>query len=109
MTLDKDVLMDSIRPLRDILNPDDNNRLTFEIKGGKMAFYNDDARFSYGETVDFDGEFVIDVNGVFMIDTLEAINDDRVLIKFSDENGVLNFDSKNYEDQKALITPIRRR
>ena len=74
-----------------------------------MSFYNDDARFSYGETVDFDGNFVIDVNGAFMMETLEAIDDDRVIIKFTDENGVLIFDSKNYEDQKALITPIRRR
>lgn len=109
ITLDKDVLMDSIRPMRDILNPDDNNRLSFEINAGEMSFYNDDAKFSYSETVDFDGNFVIDVNGAFMIETLEAIDDDRVLIKFTDENGVLIFDSKNYEDQKALITPIRRR
>lgn len=109
LVVEKDVLMDSIRPMRDILNPDDNSRLSFKIKDGEMSFFNDEAKFSYGESVDFDGEFVIDVNGVFMIDTLEAINDDRVFIKFTDENGVLIFDSKNYEDQKALITPIRRR
>jgi len=109
ISLDKEVLMSSLLPFSDILDPEDNHRLSFSVKDGKMVFYNDSAEFTYSDPVDYDGEFVIDVNGQFMIQTIDNIQDDRILIKFTDEKSVLIFDSSNYEDQKALITPIRRR
>lgn len=109
ITLDKDVLMDSIRPFADILDLEDNCRLSFSIDNGEMVFFNDAAQFTYSDPIDFKGKFVIDVNGQFLIQTIDTIQDDRILIKFTDDNSVLIFDSCNYEDQKALITPIRRR
>lgn len=109
ISLDKDVLMDSLRPFSDILDPDDNFRLSFSINKGEMIFFNDSAEFKYSDPIEFDGKFVIDVNGQFMIQTIDTIKDDKILIKFTDEDSVLIFDSSNYEDQKALITPIRRR
>jgi DNA polymerase III sliding clamp (beta) subunit (PCNA family) len=107
--LDKDVLMSTLLPLADSLDPDDNFRLSFSINKGEMVFFTDVAEFKYSDPVEFDGEFVIDVNGQYMKQTIETIVDDKILIKFTDEDGVLIFDSSNYEDQKALITPIRRR
>lgn len=109
IVVDKEVLVSSLLPFGDVLDPDDNFRLTFEINKGEMVFYNDSARFVYSDPVDFDGSFVIDINGQFLIQTIDTIKDDSILIKFTDENSVLIFDSNNYEDQKALITPIRRR
>ena len=109
IVVDKEVLISSLLPFSDILDPEDNFRLTFEIKNREMVFYNDAAQFTYSDPVDFDGNFVIDVNGQFMIQTIDTIKDDSILLKFSDEESVLIFDSNNYEDQKALITPIRRR
>lgn len=109
ISLDKEVLMSSLLPLSDSLDPDDNYRLSFSIKKGEMVFFTDVVKFKYSDSVDFAGEFVIDVNGQFMKQTIEAIVDDVILIKFTDEDGVLVFDSSNYEDQKALVTPIRRR
>ena len=44
-----------------------------------------------------------------MKETVEHIKDDKVLLKFSNETGCLVFDSSNFENQKALITHIRRR
>jgi DNA polymerase III sliding clamp (beta) subunit (PCNA family) len=107
--LDKDVLMSSLLPFSDILNPDDNYRLSFSIDSGEMLFFNDSASFKYSDSVDFDGKFIIDVNGLYMIQTIDTIKDDKIIIKFTDEDAVLIFDSSNFEDQKALITPIRRR
>lgn len=109
IALDKDVLMSSLLPFSDILDPEDNYRLSFSIKNGEMVFFNDSAQFKYSDPIEFEGEFVIDVNGQYMIQTVDMIKDDKILIKFKDDKSVLIFDSSNYEDQKALITPIRRR
>jgi hypothetical protein len=65
--------------------------------------------FDYDEKVDYDKEFVIDVDGKAMIDTVNAIKDDVLLLKFSHDMGCFIFDSGTFEDQKALITPVRRR
>ncbi len=74
-----------------------------------MMLSNEAASFEYDEEVNFDGDYVIDVNGMFMIQTVDVIKDDQILIKFSNDKGVIILDSGNFEDQKALITPIRRR
>jgi len=109
IVLDKEVLMSSLLPFADILNPEDNYRLTFSLSDGEMTLSCDVAEFTYDGVVDHKGSFVIDVNGQYMIQTIEVIKDDKILIRFSDDDGVLIFDSGNFEDQKALITPIRRR
>ena len=109
VTVDKEVLMSSLLPFADILNPDDNYRLTFSLSKGAMTLKCDVAEFNYDGKIDFPGNFIIDINGHYMIQTVEVIKDDKITISFSNDNGVLIFDSGNFEDQKALITPIRRR
>ena len=109
IVLDKEVLMSSLLPFADILNPDDHYRLTFSLSEGGMTLSCDVAEFKYDGQIDYPGDFVIDVNGQYMIQTIEVIKDDKIMIRFSDDGGVLIFDSGNFEDQNALITPIRRR
>lgn len=109
IVLDKDVLMSSLLPFSDILNPDDNYRLTFELSEGNVKFVNDSADFVYDDKVDFDGSFIIDVNGLYMIQTVDVIKDDKIVVKFSGDEKPIIFDSGNFRDQKALITPLRRR
>lgn len=107
--LDKEILMSSLRPMADLLNSEDNYRLTFELVNRNMKLFNDVAAFEYGEEVDYAANFAIDVNGLYMLNTIEIIEDDQIIIKFSDDKGVIIFASGNFEDQEALITPIRRR
>ncbi|RLG43555.1 MAG: hypothetical protein DRN81_06320, partial [Thermoproteota archaeon] len=109
IVLDKEVLMSTLLPLVDVLDADDNYRLTFSIVNGKMSLSCDVAEFTYDGEIDYSQTFIIDINGQYVIQTVEAIKDDRIMIRFSNENGVLLFDSGNFEDQKALVTPIRRR
>lgn len=109
IVLNKDVLLSNLLPFQDVLNPDDNYRLTFAFHNKNMMLSNEAASFEYDEEVNFDGDYVIDVNGMFMIQTVDVIKDDQILIKFSDDEGVIILDSGNFEDQKALITPIKRR
>lgn len=110
VVVNREIFINSLIPFMDVLNNDDNNRLTLSIINSKLSLKNDHADFYYSEDVPFDGtNFFIDINGVFMKQTVEAIKDDDLLIKFSDYSGSLIFDSSNFQDQKALITPIKQR
>jgi DNA polymerase III sliding clamp (beta) subunit (PCNA family) len=109
IVLDKDILISSLLPFNDVLNPEDNNRLTFSLSEGVMTFSCDVAEFTYNGKVDYSDDFVIDVNGNYMLQTIEVIKDDKITVSFSDEKGPLIFNSGNFEDQAALVTPLRRR
>lgn len=109
ITVGKEALMDVLSPFIDLLDGEDNNRLSFELKNRQIVLYNDSARFDCVFDAEHGGDFEIDINGKFLYQTIDAIQDDKILIKFSDEQGVLIFDSGNFEDQKSLITPVRRR
>lgn len=109
ISIEREALLSSLLSFSDVFDSEDHNRIIFEIKDNYVILYNDSAKVE----IDFDNakelKFVIDINGRLLMQTLEAIKDDEILIKFSNENGVLIFDSNTFEDQKSLITPLRRR
>jgi DNA polymerase III sliding clamp (beta) subunit (PCNA family) len=107
--INKDIIVSSLLPFSDVLDDGDNKRLTVSINNKKLTLYNDHASFVYEDDVAYDGAFVIDINGSFMMQTVDAIVDDKLLVKFSTDKGCIIFDSGNFEDQKALITPIKRK
>lgn len=105
----KDVLMDLLLPFNDILDAEDNFRITFSIKDKVIKVFNDQANFELEQDIAGGLDFTIDLNGRLLMQTVDAIKDDYVLVKFTDENKVIIFDSSTFEDQKALITPLKRR
>jgi len=109
MVVSKDAIMGIIIPFLDLLDNEDHNRLTFKIKDNKIKLSSDNTEFECDFGIESSDGFVIDINGKLLYQTIEAIDDDKILIKFTDDNGVFIFDSGNFKNQKALITPIRRR
>lgn len=109
LKLNKKMLLDVLTPTLGILDVDDHYRLTVGLDKGKLQLYNDHVEFKSNLKLEYDGSFVIDINGQLLKQTIESISDDEVLMKFSDDKGVLIFDSANQENQKSLMTPIRRR
>lgn len=107
ITIDKDVLLTSLQPLIDFLDEDDNKRLTVNIHDNTLILHSQTAEFVYDKAVEYENDFVVDVNGSFMLQTIDAIKDDKLLMKFSDAYGHLIFDSANFENQRALITAIK--
>lgn len=110
ITLNKATILNSLTPFADILDPEDNYRITVDIKDKIMTLHNDQARIEF-ELADIQGglDLSIDVNGKLLIQTVDAIYDDNIILKFSDGAGVLIFDSSTTQDQKALLLPLRRR
>ena len=71
ITVNKDILMSSLMPFMDVLETEDNKRITLSIGDNKLNLKNDYAEFSYDEDIDFkNGAFEIDVNCSFMKQTV---------------------------------------
>jgi len=109
VVLDKDMLLKIIIPFHEISDKDDYHRITIFIENNSMKVYNDNLHFDYNENITFDGNFIIDINARLLQKTINATKDNKLLMKFSDERGLLIFDSSHYENQKSLITPVKRR
>lgn len=108
ITIDKEKIVDTILPLLDILDKEDNYRLTFEIKGGVARFYNDNAYVEV-EVASEDIDFVIDLNGRLLSQSVDAIDDSIVTLNFSDNMGPFIIKGESSGNQTAVVTPIMRR
>ncbi len=109
IVISKEMFLSSLRPFIDTLNSDDNNRLRLSIAKGNLVLQNEIAKFNYGADLDYTGDFAIDVNGKFLLNTIDAISDEEVGLSFSNQSGSLIFYSNVHKDHKALITPIQYR
>ena len=101
--------MNNLSPFNDILDADDHYRLTFLVEKKKLTLYNDDASFICDCVIDYGKKFIIDLNGKKVYQTVEAIKDDIILIKFTNDVSHVIFDSGNFENQAGLVTYIKRR
>lgn len=109
ITLDREILLENFRPMVDLLNAEDNYRATLSLNGSGLVIKCDMAEFTYDGEVEHDKKFVIDFNGRFFFDTINAIQDDKVVFMFSEALSPMIFDSASFENQKAILTPLSRR
>ncbi len=109
IVISKNIMLSSFVPFMNTLDSEDYSRLTILINNNKLMVKSDFAESEYCGDIDYEGMFAADVNGSYLLQTLNAIMDDELIMQFSDETGVLIFDSKKFVNQKALITPLKRR
>lgn len=109
LNFNKEFLMTTLAPFMDVLDSEDHFRLTMEIKDKVVRFYNDYAKIETEQDIQGGLDLSIDINGKLLIQSIDAIKDDHILFKFSNENGPLIFDSSTFNDQKALIKPLSKR
>ena len=114
LVLEKDVVMSNIVPIINLLDKDDNHRMTINVNKNDFSFYGTnfdgggfDTKFQIDDSIDSD--IKIDVNGRLFKDIVSCIKDSKLIMKFTDENDAVFLDSEMFEDQKCLITPIKRR
>jgi DNA polymerase III sliding clamp (beta) subunit (PCNA family) len=109
INLSKEFLMDTLNPFIDVLDAEDNFRLTIEIKDKLMKIYNNQAMVESDLDIAGGLDFTIDLNGKLLIQTIDSIKDNYILFKFSNSNGFAIFDSSTYNNQKSLISSIKKR
>lgn len=111
IVIDKSIIYSGISPFKSVLDSEDYNRVSINFNSNGLNIYNDMFEFNYegGDDFTFDGDVTVDVDGVFLRSTIDEINDELVVVRFSSANGNLIFDSLNHKNQKSLITHIKRR
>ena len=111
VNINRNILLDSLSPFSDILDPDDNYRITFELKDKTIRLFNDQAVVEFEQDIQGVPNFKIDVNGTLLMQTVDSIKDTYVVLKFSanEDFDALIFDSSTSQDQKALVSTLRRR
>ncbi len=107
--INKKALAFALLPVQELLDTDDHNRLTIHIKDKQMKIFSKDTYFEYNEELDYDKEFIADVNGRLFKKAVDTIVGDDLMLKISDEHGPLILDSAIHKNQNALVTPIKRR
>ena len=108
--IDKGVLMSNLVPLMDVLDSSDSNRVVFKIEDKKISLYNDVGSFICDCEFSFPKEITAALDGTAMFKTIDAIKDENISIKFSDNTlKSFIFDSATYHDQKAIIAPLKTR
>jgi len=104
--LDKQIIMDSLLPFKDLLESEDNNRLTFSIHGDTVYFKNPALEFETKQDIK-DVELIIDIDGSLLVKAIEHIKSEKIKMYYSDSDGILIFDEEEGSNQKALITPLK--
>lgn len=109
ITLDRELLLNNIIPIVGSLDEDDNSRMSISVEGTKVTFFNDLSESTFEIDSPFDGSFIVDVNGKLCKDVITTVKDDKLFLYFNNEKDNIVFDSEMFEDQKSLLTFIRRR
>jgi DNA polymerase III sliding clamp (beta) subunit (PCNA family) len=99
---------DSVHTVMDVLDPEDNHRLSVTFQGNDMLLKNDKSECKQTFDTSFDN-LDVDVNGVFLDALLTNILGDNLEIYFKEGNNYIVLKSVENPDHTALITTVKRR
>jgi DNA polymerase III sliding clamp (beta) subunit (PCNA family) len=109
LVVDTEPFADSVTALIDVLDPEDNHRLTIRVEDNKMILRNDRAE-SIQEIEVPDGLTLdIDVNGVYLSSLLTELVGDRLDICYVDGDNPIIFKPYGDDSHKVLLGHLRRR
>lgn len=108
--IEREMIVSGLSSFVDVLDSEDFNRVSFQIKDKKLSIKTDVSNFEVEDTnLPEDTSIIVDVDGKDMLNTLYSMSDEDVAIKFMDETKGLVFDSIGFEKQKAYVTNLMRR
>lgn len=106
--VNREILLAGLSSFIDILDPDDYNRVTFEMKEHKLSISTDSSLFEYPE-LNEDVTFVVDMDGKDLINSLHSLSDDEIKVKCLNEQSGIILEASGFDKQKAFITNLSRR
>lgn len=100
---------DSVHTVMDVLDPEDNNRLTLNFSGKVLTLRNDrvESVHEFGDT--FEHELDTDINGEFLDSILNDFIGEDLSITFAKDNNYIVFQSVENPSHTSLLTTIKRR
>jgi len=100
---------DTIFTIQDVLDPEDNHRITLNFNKNKLLIKNDRVEAVQEFDGNFEAELDLDVNGVFLASLLKDFIGKDLELRFVPENNYLTFVSKDDDKHTALLTVVLRR
>jgi DNA polymerase III sliding clamp (beta) subunit (PCNA family) len=101
--------IDSVIAVMDVLDPEDNHRLTLNFTDNKLMLKNDRVEATHEFDDNFGASLDVDVNGMFLASMLRDFTGDDLTVHFSEGNNYIVFKSKDNDDYIVLITVVKRR
>ena len=100
---------DTIHAVMDVLDAEDNHRLTLNFNDKTLTIKND--RVDSVQTFDepFESNLDIDVNGEFLDSLLHDFIGESLELNFTDGNNYIVFKASDNEKHTALLTVVKRR
>lgn len=109
VTLPRLSFYDSVENAVDVLDIDDNSRLSIKLEGNKLVLKNDRIDIEQEFDDPFEYELEIDVNGRFLSDLLYNFGGDTVHLCFKDSDNPVVLKSGVGDGRTVLLTHLRRR
>lgn len=106
IAVDKDILQNSLRPFMGGLNTNDNSRISVNLDEGSLTYSSDFGSFLCVDDLPSEPKHRVDVNGVFLSQTLDALNDDKLTVNFSASGKYLLLFSDTFKDHRTLLGTI---
>jgi DNA polymerase III sliding clamp (beta) subunit (PCNA family) len=100
---------DSVHSVMDVLDPEDNNRLTLTFEGNTLKLKNDRVEYIQEFDVPFGKSIDIDINGEFLDSILKDFIGAELEIYFREGNNYIVFRSPENSKHTALLTIVKRR
>lgn len=100
---------DTVHTVMDVLDPEDNSRLTLNFSETKMLLKNDVVESVQDLPDQLEAALDIDVNGEFLDSLLHDFIGESIEIHFTEGNNYIVFKSPENEKQTALLTVVKRR
>lgn len=101
--------VDSVHTIMDVLDPEDNHRLTVTFIDNKLLLKNDVVESSQEFDDPFESTLDIDINGEFLDSILYNFVGEKLELHFTEGNNYVVFKSPENDKHTALLTVVKRR
>jgi DNA polymerase III sliding clamp (beta) subunit (PCNA family) len=100
---------DTVNTVMDVLDPEDNSRLTITFEGNKLLLKNDVVESVQDFDEPFEANLDIDINGEYLDSILRDFVGEKLEIHFTEGNNYVVFKPPGNSKHTALITVVKRR
>jgi len=101
--------LDSVHTVMDVLDPEDNSRLSIIFEGSNLTLRNDIVESVQDFNDPFEANLDIDVNGEFLDSILSGFAGEKLELHFTEGNNYIVFKSPESDKHTALLTVVKRR
>jgi len=101
--------VDTVHTIMDVLDPEDNSRLTIKVGDGKLVMNNNIVESIQEFDTPLEDNFDIDINGEFLDSILKDFSSELLELHFTKDGNYIVFKEPNNDKHSALLTVVKKR